>query len=118
MAALALAGVGIFSVVTLSVTRRTREIGIRKALGASGREINVLVVGQAMGPVIVGLFLGLGGSLAGARLLEGLMFGVEPSDPRALMAGCALLLMTGAIAAYLPARRAGGVDPVHALRVD
>lgn len=115
---LTLAGVGIFSVVTLSVARRTREIGIRKAVGASGREINLLVVGQAMGPVLVGLVLGLGISLAASRFLEGLLFGVGPADPRSLIVGCSMLLLTGAVAAYLPARRAGGVDPVRALRVD
>ena len=115
---LILAGVGIFSVVSLSVTRRSREIGIRKAIGATGPEINRLVVRQALGPVMVGLLAGLLASIGASQLVRGLLFGVEPSDPVGLVGGSLILLFTAGVAAYLPARRAGSVDPVLALKVE
>jgi predicted permease len=113
---LILAGVGIFSVVSLSVSRRTREIGVRKAIGATVAEINQLVVRQALGPVLIGLFTGLAVALGASKLVESLLFGVEPSDPAGLVGGSLVLLVTAALAAYLPARRAGGVDAVRALK--
>jgi predicted permease len=115
---LVLASLGVFSVVRLGVSRRTREIGVRKALGAKSGEINRMVVRQALGPVMVGLAVGLGVSFAAAGLVRGLLYGVEPSDPATLVAGCALLLGTALTAAYLPARGAGGVDPISALRAE
>jgi hypothetical protein len=115
---LVLAGIGIFSVVSLSVTRRTREIGVRKAIGASAEEVNRLVVGQALVPVAAGLVLGLGVSWMASGLVRSLLYGVEPSDPVGLAGGSLVLLVTAAGAAYLPARRASKVDPVTALRVE
>jgi predicted permease len=115
---LVLAGVGIFSVVSLSVSRRTREIGVRKAIGASGGEINGLVIRQALGPVLVGLVVGVATSLAASKLLQSLLFGIEPSDPIGLLGGSVVLILTAVLAAYLPARRAGAVDPVRALKVE
>ncbi len=115
---LVLAGVGIFSVVSISVTRRTREIGVRKAIGASVPEINRLVIRQAMVPVLIGLLLGIAGSLGTSRLLESLLFDVDPADPMGILGGSAVLILTATLAAYLPARRAGGVDPVRALTVE
>jgi predicted permease len=115
---LVLAGVGIFSVVSLSVTRRTREIGVRKAMGATGVQINRLVIRQALGPVVVGLVVGLAVSLGASKLVQSLLFGVGPSDPFGLVGGSLVLLLIAAVAAYLPARRAGGVDPVRALKVE
>jgi predicted permease len=115
---LILAGVGIFSVVSLSVTRRTREIGVRKAIGASSGEINRLVVGQALIPVGAGLFLGILASWGTSGLVRSLLLGVEPTDPAGLIGGSLALLATAALAAYLPARRAGRVDAVAALKVE
>jgi hypothetical protein len=115
---LVLAGVGIFSVVSLSVSRRTQEIGVRKALGATGGQINGLMVKQALGPVLVGLVLGLVGTLAVSRLVRSLLLGVEPTDPIGLVGGSLVLMLTAALAAYLPARRAGRVDPVRALKAE
>ncbi|MFH1764892.1 MAG: FtsX-like permease family protein, partial [Gemmatimonadota bacterium] len=115
---LTLAGVGIFSVVSLSVTRRTREIGVRKAIGATGGEINRLVIRQALGPVVVGLAGGLVVSIGASRLVQSILFGVEPSDPLGLVGGSVVLLLTATTAAYLPALRAGRVDPVRALKVE
>ncbi len=115
---LILAGVGIFSVVSLSVGLRTREIGVRKAIGATRGDINQLVVRQALGPVVVGLVGGLGAAFGVSRLMRSLLFGVEPSDPVGLVAGTGVLLVTAAVAAYLPARRAASVDASRALKAD
>ncbi len=115
---LILASLGIFSVVTLAVSRRTREIGLRKAIGARRVDIDALVVRQALGPVVAGLALGLLASFAAAGLVRGLLVGVEPSDPLTLIGGSGLLLATALVAAYLPARRAGKVDPMQALRTE
>ncbi|HSM04954.1 MAG TPA: FtsX-like permease family protein [Longimicrobiales bacterium] len=100
---LALACTGIFSVVSLSVARRRREIGIRKAIGATGRQIRLQMVRRAMIPVLVGGSAGLLLSLLGAGLAESLLFGVSPLDPTALLAGVAVLLGAAALAAWLPA---------------
>jgi predicted permease len=115
---LLLASVGIFSVVTLAVSRRTREIGIRKAIGARRGDINRLVIVRALTPVGLGLALGLAASFAAAGLVRGLLHGVEPSDPTTLVAGSTVLLLTALVAAWLPARRAGRVDPIEALRTE
>ncbi len=115
---LILAGIGIFSVVSLSVTQRTREIGVRKAIGASSVEINRLVILQALGPVLAGLLLGLLVSWGASGLVGSLLLGVEPTDPIGLAAGSLVLLATAVFAAYLPARRAVRVNPVTALRAD
>ncbi len=100
---LGLACAGIFSVVSLSVARRRREIGIRKAVGATGRQIRLHMVRRAMIPVVVGGGVGFILSLAGARAAESLLFGVSPLDPPALIAGVAVLLLAAAGAAWLPA---------------
>jgi hypothetical protein len=113
---LALAAVGIFSVMTLAVSRRTREIGIRMSLGARRRDIVGLVVRRALLPVALGLGAGLAASLAITGLVRGLLHGVEPNDPLTLAAGTGVLLAAAVSAAYLPARRAATVDPMRALR--
>ena len=113
---LGLAGVGIFSVGSLSVSRRKREIGIRMSIGAKGRDIGRLVIGRALAPVLLGLGLGLPLSLAGTELVRSLLYGVEPSDPLTLALGTVVLILSGLSAAYFPARRAVRVDPVIALR--
>jgi predicted permease len=100
---LGLACAGIFSVVSLSVARRRREIGIRKAVGATGRQIRMQMVRRAMVPVLVGGGMGFFLSLVGARAAESLLFGVSPLDPAALIAGVAVLLVSAAGAAWLPA---------------
>jgi len=115
---LLLAALGIFSVVTLRVSRRTREIGVRKAIGAQRKDIDALVIRGAMTPVLIGLAIGIGASFAAAGLVRGLLHGVEPSDPMTLVGGSGMLLVTALLAAYLPARRAGRVDPIRALRAD
>jgi predicted permease len=115
---LALAAVGVFGVVSLAVARRTREFGIRTALGAERADIRRLIIRQALVPVLVGVGVGLGGSFAAAGLVRSLLYGVRPTDPVTLLAGCGALVVTALLAAYGPARRATAVDPVAALRAD
>jgi putative ABC transport system permease protein len=115
---LLLAAAGIFSVVSLSVTRRTRELGVRKALGATPAGLRRLVVTQAMRPVVAGLAAGLVAAWAGRRLVAGLLYGVGPLDPRAYLAGVLVLLVAAASAATWPAQRAGRVDAAQSLRAD
>lgn len=116
--ALALAVVGIYGVVSWNVAQRTREIGIRQALGADRGSVLRLVIGQSMRVVGLGLVLGLAASLAGAGLLRSQLFAISPFDPLTF-AGVAALLGTAAfIACWLPARRATRVNPVEALRTD
>lgn len=115
---LALAAVGVFSVMALAVNRRTREIGIRMSLGARRSDIVRLVVRRAVVPVVLGLAAGLAVSLATTGLVRGFLHGVEPNDPLTLAAGTAVLLAAALLAAYLPARRAATIDPMKALRHD
>ncbi len=115
-AALLLALIGIYGVIAYSVTQRTQEVGIRRALGARSGDIVRLVVGQALGLVLAGVAAGVGGAFGLTRLMKSLLFGVSPADP-ATFAGIALLFLTVALAAsYLPARRATRIDPMTALR--
>lgn len=115
---LGLAAVGIFSVVSLAVNRRTREIGVRMSIGAQRGDISRLVVSRALVPVALGLAAGLVTSLATAGLVRTLLFGIEPSDPVTLVTGCAVLVVAAVLAAYVPARRAAAVDPLISLRTD
>jgi len=113
---LALAAIGIFSVVSLAVSRRTREIGVRMALGAKRSDVGRLILRRALTPVILGLGLGLIVSLWVTRLVRGLLYGVEPSDPLSFAGGAVVLVMAALLAAYFPTHRAATVDPVAALR--
>ena len=114
--ALALAVVGIYGVVSYSVSQRTPEFGIRVALGAAGGEIVRMVVRQAGLLVIAGLVLGLGGALALSRFLATLLFEITPTDPPTFAVVAALLALVALIACWIPARRAAAADPMMALR--
>ncbi|HEX8434831.1 ABC transporter permease [Archangium sp.] len=111
-----LAAVGIAGVVSWSVTQRTREIGIRMALGAQPRDVLRLVMGQGMGAVLVGVVLGLVGALALTRVMDGLLFGLTTTDPVTFAGGVVALTAIALLASYLPTRRALRVDPAVALR--
>jgi len=113
--ALALAGVGIYGVMAYAVSQRTREIGIRMALGAASGRVLRLVVGRALVLTSVAIVLGAIGATVLARLLGTLLFGVGPADPVTFGVAAAALASVGTLAAYLPARRAARIDPVRAL---
>jgi predicted permease len=114
--ALAIAAVGLFSVVSLAVSRRTREVGIRMSMGARRADIGRLVLARAMAPVAVGLGIGLATALAASRLVRSLLLGVEPTDPPTMIAGALVLVVVTLVAATLPAYRAAAADPMVALR--
>ena len=116
--ALALALIGIYGVLSYTVSRRGREIGLRMALGADTGGIRDLVVRQGLTLVGIGMAVGLVGAVAGGRLLESLLFGVSPLDPVTLTLVPALLVIVALVACYLPARRATRIDPMLALRTE
>lgn len=116
--ALLLAVVGLYGVMSYRVAQRTREFGVRFALGAKVRDLLRLVVGQGMKLVVAGLALGVAGSLTLTRVLRGFLFGVQPTDPATFGAVALLLAVVGALACWLPARRAAKIDPVVALRAE
>jgi putative ABC transport system permease protein len=111
-----LAAVGIFGVMSYSVTLRTREIGLRMALGAREGEVLKLILRQGLVLTLTGIAIGLAGALALTRLLSSLLYGVSANDPWTFVAIALLLSAVSWIACYLPARRASRVDPLVALR--
>jgi ABC-type antimicrobial peptide transport system permease subunit len=114
--ALLLAAVGLYGVMAYTVNRRTHEIGIRMALGAQGSEVRRLVMVEGTAIMTIGLLLGLGGALAGTRLVESFLYGVRPNDPIAFAGAGLLLAAVTLLANYLPARRASRTDPLMAIR--
>ena len=114
--ALALTAIGVYGLLSFSVARRTHEIGTRMALGASRAAVLKMVLKQGLSLIAAGLALGLAGAAAVSRSLQGLLFGVRPTDPSSFVAVAAVLLVTGFLASYFPARRATEVDPITALR--
>jgi putative ABC transport system permease protein len=116
--ALFLAGMGIFGVMSYAVTQRSREIGIRVALGAHPRDVLGMVLGHALLLSIAGVGGGLLCAVALSRVISGLLFALSPTDPSTLLGVAALLMSVALVASYLPARRAMRVDPVEALRTE
>jgi putative ABC transport system permease protein len=110
--------VGIFSMTMYAVARRTREIGVRVALGARHAQIVAAVIRDVLWPVVVGLVAGLAGTYYGTRIIASFLFQTAPQDPATLVAVVSLLGVGACLAAWLPARRAASVDPVRALRAD
>jgi putative ABC transport system permease protein len=116
--ALTLAALGTYGVIAYSVSQRTKEIGIRMALGASRQDVLRMVVGGGLRLAIAGVLIGVALSLAAGRLISTLLFGIRATDPLTFSAVAAMLLATAVFAAWIPARRATRVDPMIALRYE
>lgn len=118
LAALLLGAIGIYGLMTATVTRRRREIGVRMALGATSRTMLGMVLGESAGVAAAGVALGIAGAIASGRLLRGLLFGVEAVDVPVLISVAAMLGVIAILAALVPARRAARVDPLSAIRAE
>ena len=110
--------VGVFSTTAYAVARRTREIGVRAAFGASPREVVGVMIKDAVWPVAFGLVAGLAGAYYATRIIRGFLFETTPYDPGTLASAVVLLGVTAGLAAWLPARRAASINPLSALRAE
>jgi ABC-type antimicrobial peptide transport system permease subunit len=116
--ALALACLGIYGVVSYTVRQRTQEIGVRMALGASGRQVRRQVLGSTFRLALMGIGLGTLAAIPVVRVMAALLYGTTPSDPIAYAGAVGILLTVALIAGYLPALRASRIDPMSALRAE
>jgi ABC-type antimicrobial peptide transport system permease subunit len=114
--AVVLAAVGVYGVVAYVVAQRTREIGLRMALGARPSQVIGLMLWQGLRPAVFGMALGLTVAVAGGRLMQGLLYAVQPHDPTTLVATSVVVLAVVVSACAIPARRASAVAPADALR--
>jgi putative ABC transport system permease protein len=115
---LVLAGIGIYGVISYSVAQRTREIGIRSALGASDRSLLRLMLDRALILTSIGLVIGFVGAIGLSKVMASAVFGVGPRDPVTMLSVALILTGVAVLASYVPARRATQVDPVVALRYE
>ncbi len=118
LVALVLAVVGVYGVISYSVSERTHEFGLRMALGATPSNVFQLVLRQGMIPIGIGVLLGVAGALGAGGSMKSILFGVSPSDPPSLLLTAGLLVLVAGLACYVPARRATRVDPMTALRYE
>ena len=116
--ALALACLGLYGILSFTVAQRTREIGVRVALGAQRLDVFSLVVGKGLKLAVIGSAIGLLGALAVTRLVSRLLYGVSPIDPVTFVSMSLLLVAVAMLASWIPARRAAKVDPIEALRYE
>jgi ABC-type antimicrobial peptide transport system permease subunit len=116
--ALLLAALGLYGVMANAVARRTREIGVRMALGAQAHNVLWLVLRETLFLVAIGIAIGSTVALAATRLIKGFLFGLSANDPLTIALAVSLMLAVAALAAYLPARRATKVDPMMVLRLE
>ncbi len=116
--AVLLACLGLYGVMSYTAARRTNEIGIRLALGATRASMLGMVLRESLLLVLAGIAIGVPASLAAARLISGLLFGVSATDPATISMACMLMIVVAAMAALAPARRAARVDPMVALRYE
>jgi ABC-type antimicrobial peptide transport system permease subunit len=115
---LLLAAIGLYGVIAYTVSQRTREIGIRMALGANRGDVVALVLRQGMKLAGIGIVVGIAGALGLTRVLTKLLYEVKPNDPLTFAGVSLVLLCVAVLASWLPARRAGKVDPMVALRTE
>ena len=118
LVALILGAIGIYGVMSYGVALRAGEIGIRRALGAEEREVVTMILKQGLTLTVLGLVLGLAGALVGTRILEGFLHEVSPTDPMTFVVVAGGIVLVASLASYFPARRASGVDPLEALKVE
>jgi putative ABC transport system permease protein len=118
LVALLLAAIGLYAVIAHSVSQRTKEIGVRMAIGATAADIRRMILRASMLPVAIGMILGLTASLAVNRILQSQLVGVSPYDPVTMTAAPTVLILVALFACHIPARRAMSVDPAVALRHD
>jgi ABC-type antimicrobial peptide transport system permease subunit len=116
--ALALGVIGIYGVIAYVVSQRTREIGIRSALGAEPRQLKRMILRHGLALAAVGMIVGLGVAAVLGRSMSSLLFGISPMDPAAYVAALGIILAAAALASYLPARRAAMIDPMETLRAE
>lgn len=118
VAALLLAAIGIYGLMAFTVSQRTQEIGLRLALGAGKSRVTLLIIREASMLAVIGLALGLGGSVLVGRIMQTTLYGVGAMDVSVLFAVALVLFVTALLASYMPARRAASIDPMVALRAD
>jgi ABC-type antimicrobial peptide transport system permease subunit len=118
LAAILISAIGLYGLISYSVAQRTREFGMRLALGGSRASVLRLVLGQGFRLATLGAAIGTAGAIAALRVMQSLLFGVSPSDPLTLGAAVLVLCAVALLAAYVPARRAMRVDPMTSLRND
>jgi putative ABC transport system permease protein len=115
---LALVSIGVYSVLSYSVSQRTREIGVRMALGAEAGEVRKIVIISSLKWVVFGIVIGVPVTIALVKAFQGRIWAIKSSDPLTLIAVSTVLIAVGLVATYLPARRASNVDPIVALRYE
>jgi predicted permease len=116
--ALALASIGLYGLMAYSVTRRTKDIGIRMALGAQQAQVTRLVLRETLLLIAIGVTIGVPAAIAATRLISSILFGVKPTDPTTYAVAASILLLVAGLAGYLPARRASRIDPIVALHYE
>jgi ABC-type antimicrobial peptide transport system permease subunit len=116
--AVLLAAVGIYGLLHFSVVQRTQEIGVRLALGATKKDVLVLILGKGMSMACLGVVIGLVGAVAVSRFIASLLFGIRPTDPLTFTGVTLILLAVALVACYIPARQVTGIDPLKALHYE
>jgi ABC-type antimicrobial peptide transport system permease subunit len=118
VAALAIAAIGVYGVAAYAMAQRTKEIGIRVALGAAKRDVSRLVVSQTLWPTLIGIAVGIGGASLATRLVASMVYGVTPLDPSTFAVAVLALVAVALAATWVPVRRATRIDPLTALRYE